>query len=263
MSDGELDEFRNAVAGTNRALVIQSAQHESILLSSLLLELNKSGKNFNYIYSSSYTYFLLCMYMIFDDYQILYNNLKRFFSPEQFNRNLEITFPDKYVFKSGRILKYASELAGTKRVEMFHSLPLASINSGGKQRIFSTGPLSELMAAAFISYPLFEPVEIGNNICSSGFPEKNALPSHLFRTEASEVFTVSFINKDKMSFTDERYNNFFVNYLESSAKQKPALPEYIEQSKKFILEVSENQFKFDRISESTMKSMQMIVARIL
>jgi len=262
ISAGELDAFKNTVTGKNRALVIQSAQHESILFSSLLLELNRSGKSFNYLYSSSYTYFLLCMYLLFDDYQLLYNSLKRFFSPEQFNKNLEITFPENFVFKSGRILKYASELAGSKRLEMFHTLPLASVNSGGKQRIFSTGALNQLMAASFIAYPLFEPVEMGDNLCSSGFPENYVIPAHLFRTETSEVFTVSVINKEKMTFTDEKYNNFFINYTASS-KQKSPLPEYIEQTKKLILEVSESEFKFDRISENTMKSTQMIVARIL
>ena len=45
--------------------------------------------------------------------------------------------------------------------------------------------------------------------------------------------------------------------------EKLYLPEYIDQSKKLILEVSENEFKFDRISENTMKSSQMIIARIL
>lgn len=263
ISEGAMDTFKEAVAGDSKALVIQSAQHESILLASFFLELNRGNKSFSYIYSSSYTYFMLCMYMLCDDYQLLYNNFKKFFSPEQFNKNMEITFPENYVYRSGRIRKYTSELAGTKRAEMFRSLPLASINSGGEQRIFSTGLLNELMSASFVSEPLFEPARICNTDCFSGFPDNSVIPSDLFRTEASEIFSLSFINRGKMTFKDERYNNFFINHMESSAKHKTIRPDYIDQSRKLILEVSENEFKFDRISENTMKTSQMIIARIL
>ncbi|HNX24835.1 MAG TPA: hypothetical protein PKG60_12375 [Spirochaetota bacterium] len=263
ISNGNIDTYTKAVTARNRALVIQSSQHESILLSSLFLELNRGEKKFDYIYSSSYSYFLLCLFLLFDDNNLLKENLKKFFSPEQFNRIFEITFPEKYIFKSGRILKYASELAGSKRVEMFHSLPLSYINSGGKQRIFSTGSLSRLMAASLISAPLFEPVEIAGEKCSSGFPAGYVLPSHLLRTEAAEIFNISISNKEKLSFTDDRYNRFFTNYLEVSEEYKLPQPEYMEQSKKLILEVSENEFKFDKISEKTMKLSQMLIARII
>jgi len=260
---GNLDVYNSAVTARNRALVIQSSQHESILLGSLFLELNRGEKKFDYIYTSSYSYFLLCMFLLSDDYNSLKENMRKFFSPEQFNKNFEITFPEKYIFKSGRILKYASELAGSKRVEMFHSLPLSYVNSGGTQRLFSTGSLSQLMAASLVSEPLFEPVRIADKKCSSGFPGSYVLPSHLLRTEAAEIFNISISNKEKLSFTDDKYSRFFTNYLESSEEQKLPQPEYMEQSKKLILEVSENEFKFDKISERTMKLSQMLIARII
>ncbi len=263
IAEGNLDPYKNAVAARNRALVIQSSQHESILLSSLFLELNRGEKKFDYIYTSSYSYFLLCIFLLFDDYNLLNDNLKKFFSPEQFNKNFEITFPDKHIFKSGRLIKYASELAGSKRAEMFQSLPLSYINSGGEQRIFSSGSLSRLMSASLVSEPLFEPVVVAGKKCSSGFPSAYVLPSHLLRTEAAEIFNISISNKDRLSFTDDRYNRFFTSYLETSEGYKVPQPEYMEQSKKLILEVSEDEFKFDKISERTMKLSQMLIARIV
>ena len=263
ISSGNLDVYRNAVTAKNRALVVQSAQHESILLSSLFMELNRSEKKFDYIYTSSYSYFVSCLSLLFDDNNLLKENLKKFFSPEQFNKNFEITFPEKHIFKSGRILKFAADLAGSKKIEMFNSLPLAYINCEGTQRIFSTGSLSRLMAASLVSEPLFEPVEIVDKNCSSGFPGNYVLPSHLLRTEADEIFNITINNKDKLSFTDDKYNRFFINYLESSEQYKYTQPEYMEQSKKLVLEVSENEFKFDKISEKTMKLSQLLIARII
>ena len=262
ISEGNMDVYKNAVTARNRAIVLQSAQHESILLSSFILELSRVNKKFDYIYSSSYSYFLSCLLLIFDDYNILKDNLRKFFSPEQFNKNFEITFPEKYIFKSGKILKYASELAGSKRIEMFNSLPLASLNCGGTQRIFSTGSLSQMMAASLVSEPLFEPVKIADEECSSGYPSHYVLPSHLLRTEAAEIFNISISNKEKLSFTEDKYNRFFTGFIESSEESKFPLPEYLEQSKKLVLELSENEFKFDKISEGTMKLSQMLIARI-
>lgn len=263
ISDGNADIYRDAVTARNRALVVQSAQHESILLSSLILELNRGEKKFDYIYSSSYSYFLTCLLVLFDDYELLKENLRKFFSPDQFNKNYEITFPEKYIFKSGKILKYAAELAGTKRVEMFNSMPLSYINYGGGQRIFSTGSLSRLMAASLVTEPLFEPVEIAGEKCSSGFPENYVLPSHLLRTETAEIFNISLSNRETLTFTDDKYSRFFISYLESNDRKILPQPEYMDQSKKLVLEVSENEFKFDKISEGTMKLSQMLIARII
>jgi hypothetical protein len=263
IADGNLNNYCDAITSKNRAIVIQSAQHESVLLGSLMLELSRGGKKFDYIYSSSYSYFLSGMLLLFDDYNTLNESMKKFFSAGQFNKLFEITFPDKYIFKSGKILKYAMELAGSKRVEMFQSLPLSYINSGGVQRIFSTGSLHHLMAASLVSEPLCEPVEFADEKCSSGFPGNYVLPSHLLRTEAAEIFNITINNKEHLSFTDDKYSSFFINYLEASDEQKMPQPEYMDQSKKLVLEVSENEFKFDKISENTMKLSQMLIARII
>jgi predicted acylesterase/phospholipase RssA len=263
INEGNMSRFKNAVQIKSRALVVQSSQYDSILVCSLLAELNKTENFFQYIYSSSYTYFLLCLMLIYDDNSLLESNLKKFFSPEQFNKNFEITFPENFIFKSGKIIKYAGELAGSKRAEMFNPLPLANINCGGKQRIFSTGSLSRLMAASIVEHPLFEPVEINGADCFSGYPESQVSHSHLLRTDASEIFYVSVENMERLSFSDNRYNRFFINYLESIAKKRLSHTEYIEQDKKLILEVSESDYRFDKIYEKTMKSSNKLISKII
>ena len=263
INEGNISPFKNAVQIKSRALVVQSAQYDSILLSSLLAELNKAGNFFQYIYSSSYTYFLLCLTLLNDDNSLFEGNLRKFFSHEQFNKNFEITFPENFIFKSGRIIKYASELSGSKRAEMFSPLPLANINFGGKQRIFSTGSLSRLMAASIVEHPLFEPVEINGADCFSGYPESQVSHSHLLRTEAEEIFYISVENRERLSFADSRYNRFFVNYIESIDKNRLSHAEYIEQDKKLILEVSGSDYRFDKIYEKTMKLSEKLVSKII
>lgn len=260
---GKFNLFTDAAAARSRALVLQSAQHDSILLASLLLEISRDGKYFDYIYSSSYSYFLVAMMLLSDDADELRGRMRRFFSPVQFKKNFEITFPENYIFKSSGALKYASELAGSKRAEMFHTLPLASINSDGEQRIFSTGSLNRLMAACLVSEPLFETVEIAETDCSSGYPADCVHPSHLLRMEVSEVFNISVNNSVEFTSFDEKYNSFLTECLGRSDKQRVSKPEYMEQSKNLILEVNENEFKFDKISESTMKLSQLLIARII
>jgi len=267
INEGNMTPFINAVKIKSRALVVQSAQYDSILLSALLgallTELNKVENLFQYIYSSSYSYFLICLMLLYDDKTQFENNLRRFFSPEQFNKNFEITFPENFIFKSNKIIKYCAELAGSKRVEMFNSLPLSNINYGGSGRIFSTGRLSHLMAASIVEYPLFEQVKINGTDCYSGYPENNVSHSHLLRTEASEIFNISIVNREKLSFSDNKYNRFFVNYIESIDKNKLPHAEYIEQDKKLILEVSENDYRFDKIYEKTMKLAEQLVSKIV
>jgi len=119
------------------------------------------------------------------------------------------------------------------------------------------------MAASIVEYPLFEPVEINGEDCFSGYPESQVSHSHLLRTEASEIFHISVENMDRLSFSDNRFNRFFINYIESIDKNKLAHAEYIEHDKKLILEVSENDYKFDKIYEKTMKFSEMLVSKIV
>ena len=262
IGEGNMTPFKNAVKMKSRALVVQSAQYDSILLSSLLARLNKLENLFQYIYSSSYSYFLICLMLLFDDSSQLENNFRKFFSPEQFNKNFEITFPENFVLKSGKILKYAGELAGTKRAEMFNLLPLLNLNYRGKGRIASTGRLSHLMAASIVEYPIFEPIKINGADCFSGYPENQVSHSHLLRTEASEIFYMSVTNRERLSFSDSRYNRFFANYAKSVDKNRLPHVEYIEHDKKLILEVSENDYMFDKIYEKTMKLSEMLISKV-
>ena len=262
IDEGNMSPFKNAVKIKSRALVVQSAQCDSILLSSLLAELNKGENLFQYIYSSSYSYFLICLMILYDDNSQFENSLRKFFSPEQFNKNFEITFPENFIFKSNKIIKYAAELSGSKRAEMFNPLPLVNINCEGEQRIFSTGSLNRLMAASMVEYPLFEPVEINGAACYSGYPESQVSHSHLLRTEASEIFYISIENRERLSFSDNRYNRFFINYIESIDKNRLSHAEYIEHDKKLMLEVSENDYRFDKIYEKTMKLSEMLISKI-
>ncbi len=263
IGDGNLAVFIEMLTGRSRALVLPSEKSGSILLCSFLTELDKSRKKLDYIYSSSYSFFLISIFLLFENNPELTDNMRRFFSPEQIMRNLDITFPEKFVFSNNRILKYAFELASSERMEMFHPLPLCSLESGNRSVIKSTGLLGRIMAASFVSSPEFQPIEIGGFPYTSGFPQKRVNPAELFRTEVDDIFSLTVVNRDNLRIPDSVYNDFYTATIRSSESISERMPEYIEHGKNLILDVSESEFKFDRIFESTLKSSQLLLTKIV
>jgi len=263
ISDGNLSSFTSMLTGRSSALVLQSSRLESILLCSLFSELDKSRKKFDYLYSSSYTFFLISLFLLFENSEELKENMKRFFSPEQTARNLDIVFPEKFIFSNNRILKYSFELASSRRMEMFHPLPLCSIETGSVNNIKSTGSMGKIMAASLTSSPEYQPVNINGNDYTSGFPGFTVKSAHLFRTEADDIFSISLVNRDKLKMPDGVYNDYYSAHLRIMEQISVAGEEYLEQGKNLILDVSETEFKFDRIFNSTLKASQLLLTKIV
>jgi len=260
---GSLNSFTSMITGMSRALVLPTSRFESILLCSFFSEMDKSRKKFDYLYSSSYTFFLISLFLLFEDSRELKENMKRFFSSEQIARSLDIVFPEKFIFSNSRILKYAFELASSRRVEMFHPLPLCALKSDHTKRIMSTGSLGKIMAASLTSSPEYQPVNINGTDYTSGFPGIIVSSSHLFRTEADDIYSLSLINRENMRIPEGMYNEYYSTSIRSMEKLKPSAVEYLEQGKNLILDVSETEFKFDKVFNSTMKASQLLLTKIV
>jgi hypothetical protein len=260
---GNLSSFTSMITERSRALVLPTSRFESILLCSFFAELGKSRKKFDYLYSSSYTFFLMSLFLLFEDESELKVNMKRFFSPEQAARNLDIVFPEKYIFNNSRLLKYSFELASSRRIEMFHPLPLCSLETAGSSRMVSTGSLGKAMAASMTSLPEFQPVNINGYEYTSGFPGFSVRSAHLFRTEADDIFSVSLVNREKLGMPEGAYNEYYSALMMTMGRMASPGEEYLEQGKNLILDVSETEFKFDRIFNSTLKASQLLLTKIV
>lgn len=263
IAEGNLSTFTSMIAERSSALVLPSTRFESILLCSLISELNKSKKKFDYIYSSSYTFFLTSLFLLFENETDLKENMKRFFSAEQTAKNLDIVFPEKYIFSNSRLVKYAFELASSRRVEMFHPLPLCALTTDNADRIMSSGSLGNIMSASLITTPDYQPVNINGAYYTSGFPGLSVHSSHLFRTEADDIFSISLINREKLRIPEGLYNEYYSASLNSMEKLSCKGDEYLEPGKNLILDVSESEFKFDRIFNSTLKASQQLLTKIV
>lgn len=260
---GNLESFISMITGKSRALVLPTSRFESILLCSLLAEMDKSSKKFDYIYSSSYSFFIAALFVLFENNAELKDNMRRFFSPEQTARNLDITFPEKHIFSNNRIMKYTFELASSARMEMFHPLPLCSLETGGMSCIKSTGSMGRIMAASLSSLHEYQAVNIGGSDYTSGFPWNRVNPSHLFRTVADDIYSVSVFNRENLSIQPGTYNEYYAASLRSMERLKSTDREYLEPGRNLILDVSESEYKFDRIYESTIKASQILLNKIV
>ncbi len=254
--------FTNIVVKNTKALVVQSLEKDSIFLTGFLSEMNKSNRHFDYLYTSSHSYFLISFFLLFGKDNIK-EGMRKFFSREQINRICDITFPEKYVFKNDKLLRYCEDLAGGKRIEMFQSLPLCRLmNIGAGERLFSSGDLPALMAASFISSPLFEPVKIHGESYVSGFPELQVSGAHVLRSESDDVTYLSVRNRGNL-LVDNNILKLYASFINGRSFVDSSFSgDDIYADKNLILEVSSDEFRFDKIFEETQILAESIVAKI-
>lgn len=255
--------FVEKITSPGRSLAVQSLSLDSICLAQFFVDLQKSGKFFDSIYSSSFSYFISALYVLGHDDKELTDLLRRFYSSEQMNRNLDISFPETFIFKNTRIMKYARELASDRRIEMFHTQPVCKLLSSGRERIASTGELGDMMTASFITTPLFEAVDSGGGRCSSGYPGITVSPAELFRTGCEEVYYLSALNRERIRPDEAVINELYVNTLDTGTATYSDESYYLQQGKNLFIEISENEFKFDKISDKTKAITHSLVLRIL
>ena len=255
--------FIEKITSPGRSLAVQSLSLDSICLARFFVDLQHSGKFFDSIYTSSFSYFISSLYLLARDENELTDLLRRFYSSEQMNRNLDISFPETFIFKNSRIMKFARELASDKRIEMFHTQPVCKLLSSGKEKIASTGDLPSMMTASFITSPLFEPVKTGDGVCSSGYPALTVSPAELFRTGCEEIYYLSALNRECIRPDAGVINELYMNTLDTGTAPYSDESYYLQQGKNLFIEVAENEFKFDKIADKTKSITHSLVLRIL
>ena len=189
----ELTTFSDLIIKQKRALFLEPHTFSAIHFAGFLRTILEEEINFDYIYSSSFSYILAAIFTLSNDVKDFLSKVKYFFSENKFSSMLEITFPEKFTFKNNAVYKSALALAGKSRIEMYSTVPIPQLSDveTDDYRLFATGLLADFITASFSFYPLFDVKEIGGRKYSSGYPYNYAIPSATLRGDVDEIVNVS------------------------------------------------------------------------
>ncbi len=253
---GGMSEYISLITEKKRAIVCETNLIESVVFAGFFKALDKRDINIDFLYSSSFSYILITLYLLSRDDAGFVKKVKDLYSEERINTLLNIVFPENYVFKKNNIAKYFSEICSNTRIEKFKSLPvvLLSRSEQGGRKIFSTGYMKQLAGASFLMHPVFESEKINNIEFNSGYPSKRVKVEDLFRADIDEIFYVSINNREKLKFREKRLLNFFRSYIELFDNDQILEKGTELADKNLSIEVSEKDMKIDRIIENSEKN---------
>ncbi|MCU0821586.1 MAG: hypothetical protein MUC95_03820 [Spirochaetes bacterium] len=213
----------DVITAKTTGLVLDTCFFESALYLPLFLALSKSRLNINIIYSSAWSYAAAALYVHADFYSDFAKELGRCFSEDRISSLLDITFPDRHLYKNGRIYKFFRELTGESRVETYKTVPAAMLTDAesGQKRIFTTGFFYDLITASFSLNPLFEPLVIGGRQYYNNFFIDAAKPQDLLRTDTDEIIFAEVRNSRKLEFNREGILSFYMDYTGLLQSRRP------------------------------------------
>jgi len=173
-------------------------------------------------YTSSMAYLLVVLFLLNLGKDAYLGRLLDIFSEKKINKLFSYVFRDDFIFSSNRIAKIARDIAGTMRVEEFSEIPAAMLCSGSNDReLFTTGPVSDILAASLLHFPIFEPKEIAGSRYHSGYPFKGAAPEDMIAAGFDEIYYVSVDSIERFSPPFDRISAFYRKYI-NQAYRLPA-----------------------------------------
>ena len=248
--------FADLITKKRSALVLESNMLEAVFFYGILKSLDEADKHFDLIYTSSFSYIISALYMVSGNHNEFRKNIMSFFRQDKINGLLDITFPEKFVFKNNAVSRIAADLGGKSRLEMFDTVPMAMLanSENGLRRIFSTGKLTDCIEASFLMYPVFESKKIGNAEFSSGYPAHRVRVEDLFRTDVDFIDFVSINNMDRLSLDGNRTLQFYRKYIEFIEDDRFDQKESEAADSSFTLEMNESTFNLENLLEQSESS---------
>lgn len=241
--------FSRLVTEKRNGLVCETLLLESALYSGLLSTMFGAGISIDLMYSSSISFLVAALFLLFEDTAELDAAMARLFADDRINSLLDITFPEEHVIKNSKIHKFAREAARNKRAEIFKCLPVVLLadERNHSTRLFSTGYLADLMAASFLLYPVFESLPIAGGLFHSGYPRTRVKAEDLLRTDIDEIYYAAVMNRQTMNGGGTRILRFYSRYLEYLQEWKPEerISEAFE--KNIVLEIDEKEFNIMKL----------------
>ncbi len=210
------DEIISLITSKKSGLVLQTNLYESVFYVALFSSLSMAGTNVDIIYSSFWSFVITLLFLLTGDYSEFENYVKRIFISDKLNFLLDITFPEKYIYKNTKINKFAREIAQNKRIESFRTMPMVMLTESKhlNSRIFSTGYVKDLLTASFGLYPIYESVKIADSLYNSGFPLNSVNPGDLLGTDVDEIIYAKLDNKKTISSKKLNSLPFYKNYID-------------------------------------------------
>ncbi len=236
------------IISKKQGLVLDSALHKSVLFTGLMTAVWGSDTKIDVIYTSSYNLIIASLFLLCKDINEFKKWIIRIFSTDRFKSILDVTFPDKYIFKTDKVFKLADEIAGNARIEFLKILAITlAADEKQKRRLFSTGYFRDIIAASIAMFPLFEPVEISNKYYTSGFPLHYARAQDLLRNDVDVIIHATF-SRQKPARNEGRigfYNNY-VDYMHALIR-----PYGLINGTDYNIEISidENEYNIEKIIE--------------
>lgn len=208
--------FVQLIVSGRKGLVIETSLMESVLFTSLLSALHKSDKKIDLIYSSSMGFLIVAILLLAKDINDFEKNALRYFSEDKFKNFLDITFPEKYIFKNNKISRFANELSKDNRIEFYKTLPIVMLTDEMTQsrRIFSTGYFKDLVSSSLLLYPIYQSYKIAGKSYYSGFPSKNVRVEDLFRMDIDKVIYTSLKSNNKFKPQKTGPHEFYNKYID-------------------------------------------------
>ncbi len=249
LAESGAEGFSKLVTERRNGLVCETLVLESALYSGLLSTMFNAGIPIDLIYTSSMSFLVAALFLLFEREADFNAALGRLFADDRINALLDISFPDEHIIKNSKIYKFAREAAHNKRVEIFKCLPVAMLANerDHSTRLFSTGNLADLMAASFLLYPVFESLPISGGLFHSGYPRRRVKAEDLLRTDVDEIYYAAVKNRQRMDGGGTRVLRFYSRYLEYLREWEPEerMPEAFE--KNIVLEIDEKEFNITKM----------------
>jgi len=275
-SSGEYERLRRCAGGDalaplvslvtkkNRALVLETGLLNALYFSGLFGAMQGSGTTFDLLYASSYAYIVAALSLVSGSGGEFRKRMDHFFSEDRMSRLLDVTFPTDHVFKNDSVVKLAGEMCGSARIETFRELPVAMLGQGGTsgRRIFSTGYLRDMLAAAFCLYPVFEEVPILEERYNAGYPGFSVRVEDLFRIDVDETIYISVRNAMKPAYRDGKLMSFYTRYLDFIGEQATDSAPGDCADETIVLEVSEKDVRPGWIIEHSREISDKLVKKI-
>ncbi|HPI15390.1 MAG TPA: hypothetical protein PL135_12335 [Spirochaetota bacterium] len=243
--------FMEFIRGRKHGMVLEARLADSLAYAGFLAAFQRAGKTADLLYSSGMSFAMAALFALKEDEDSFLEAAESLFSEERLNAMIDITFPDGFVIKSAGAERYARELAGDSRIEMFRTLPAVMLTDGetGGARFFSTGNLAGCIAASFMLHPVCESVEMAGGRYHSGFPARRARPEDLLRADVDEIISISIRNRARLRFREKRVLKFYDSFLDHSARVLPEGRPGGIPSKNLVIELDEGVYNFKKILE--------------
>lgn len=249
----EESELINLIIAERRGLVLETSTLDSIFFIPLFYKLSRADTDIDLIYSSSWSFLLASLYSFAERFSEFEKLIKRILSEERITSLLDITFPDRHLYKNGKIQRLAGEILGERRVETYKTVPMLRVMDvkSGEGRMFSTGYFKDTITASFGLYPLFQSIDIGGALYNSDLLISSVKPHDLFRTDIDEIIFARVNNKNKMTFKKEGILDFYTTHIDL-INQKNLYEDYDYSADKIInIEVDTTRYDLDEIIETT------------